>query len=86
MSRRPEPRARIQARLKVCGEWQDWFFTTDGEIAKSIALELARLRQAEVIYPFKEYRVIDAKGRMIWPPLDAVATHLENHPDAPRRR
>jgi len=62
-----KPTATIEMRLKICGEWEDWKPTTDGVMRRDLALRVAELRASQVLHPVKEYRVLDARGKQIWP-------------------
>lgn len=60
--------ATIETRMKICGEWEAWHTTTDGEVRLDTALDIARARAALVRGDLKQYRVM-SEGREVWPTL-----------------
>lgn len=65
---RKASRCYLYVRLRVCGEWQEWYVTTDGEMDRARAIELATQRTADLADKTrKEYRVVDLAGAVVWP-------------------
>lgn len=66
--------ATIEMRLRIAGEWEAWKPTTYGKMPRVEAIALVELKTAEMLRTgYKEYRVVTAAGRQIWPATSTEA-------------